>query len=416
MERVTDDPVGRADASASPFGVVGSGHLPPPSGPALVTPPANGRRPRLTVGRIRSESVEIISDTMSPLTGIGAVMFALVALSQGFFDDTPGSMASTVMAALTAAALGVVWVMLRGPHGQTLRRHSLRLAVAAAAVVGLNPLIYIIGTQITYPAIGMLMVIVGVGALLHDRFWAGIVILALNVAWIICAIAFGLPVAPAIFAAQLVKADALAVVLMVARARTFGRLDQARREVHRLATTDELTGVANQRGLLEAGRAMLDRTRGSHRLTVVFVDVDGLKKVNDAHGHAAGDELIRSVADVLRGTFRPQDTVARIGGDEFAILIGASSDELARDLVARVHERLDQAQVSASLGVATSAAGSDDVDLDALLEEADTAMYTAKLARKARTRLRPAPPSPLVARPVVGLPDQQGRPGAGYGT
>lgn len=387
-----------------------------PTGPALATPPPAGRRPRLAVSRIRSESVEIISDTMSPLTGIGAVLFGLVALSQGFFDDTPGSTASTVMAGVTAVALGVLWVMLRGPRGSDLRRRSLPLAVAAAAVVGLNPLIYIVGTQITYPAIGMLMVIVGVGALLHDRFWAGIVILALNVAWIICAIAFGLPVAPAIFAAQLVKADALAVVLMVARARTFGRLDQARREVHRLATTDELTGVANQRGLLEAGREMLERTRGSERLTVVFVDVDGLKIVNDMHGHAAGDELIRSVADVLRRTFRPQDTVARIGGDEFAILVGASSEELAGDLVARVQERLDQAQVSASIGVATSADGVEDVDLDALLEEADTAMYTAKLARKGRGRLRSAPITPMASRPIVGLPDQQGRPGAGYGT
>lgn len=328
---------------------------------------------------------------MSPLTGVGAVLFGLVAVSQGFFDDTPGSIWSTGMAAFTAVALAVVWVVLRGPRGPALRRHPLRLAVAAVALVSLNPLIYILGSQITYPAIGMLMVIVGIGALLYDRFWAVVSIVALDLAWILCAIAFGLPVAPAIFAAQLLKANALAIVLMVARARTFGRLESARREVHRLATTDELTGVANQRGLLEAGRALLDRAAPAERLTVVFVDVDGLKGVNDAHGHAAGDQLIRSVADVLRGTFRPQDTVARLGGDEFAILVGASSDELARDLVARVQERLEQVQVSASLGVATSAPGEGDVDLDALLEEADTAMYTAKLARKSRTRLRSAP-------------------------
>ncbi|TKV55975.1 GGDEF domain-containing protein [Nakamurella flava] len=347
---------------------------------------------RRAIGRFPSENVEIVSDTMTPLTGVGALLFVVVALSQGFFDDTPGSSWSTGMAVVTAAALGVLWVLLRGPRGPALRRHPVRLAVTAVALVGLNPLVYILGTQITYPAIGMLMVIVGIGALLYDRFWAIVAIVAVDVAWILCAVVFGLPVEPAIFAAQLVKANALAIVLMVARARTFGRLEAARREVHRLATTDELTGVANQRGLLEAGRVMLERATPGERLTVVFVDVDGLKVVNDAHGHAAGDQLIRSVADVLRRTFRPQDTVARLGGDEFAIIVGASSEELAQDLVARVQERLEQAQVSASLGTATSVAGETDVDLDALLEEADTAMYTAKLARKSRTRLRSAPP------------------------
>lgn len=358
-----------------------------------------------------SENVEIISDTMGPLIGVGAALFALVALSQYFYDDTAGAGWSTAMAAVTAGSLTVAWIVLRGPRGPVLRRHPLRLAVAAVVLVALNPLVYILGTQITYPAIGVLMVIVGIGALLYDRVWAVVAILSVDVAWILCAIAFGLPVAPGIFAAQLLKANALALVLMVARARTFGRLEAARREVHRLATTDELTGVANHRGLLEAGRALLERAGRSERLTVVFVDVDGLKVINDAYGHAAGDELIRSVADALRRTFRPQDTVARLGGDEFAILVGASSDELADDLVSRVQERLDEAGVSASIGVATSAPSAVEVDLDALLEEADSAMYVAKLARKGRTRLRSAP----TIRPLPGSPQDPPRPITGRG-
>ena len=79
-------------------------------------------------------------------------------------------------------------------------------------------------------------------------------------AWILCAVAFGIPVPPAIFASQMLKANALAIVLNVARTRTVRRFEQARLEVHRLATTDELTGLANQRGLMEVG----SRTRG-HR-------------------------------------------------------------------------------------------------------------------------------------------------------
>ena len=219
--------------------------------------------------------------------------------------------------------LAIGFLLLHGGRGGWIRTRSLPFGIAVAALVGLNPLFYIIGTQITYPAVGMLLVIVGVGALLHDWFWATVVILALDVAWILCAVAYGIPVPPAIFAAQMLKANALAIVLNVARTRTVRRFEQARLEVHRLATTDELTGLANQRGLMEVARELeaTGRTR-THHLAVVYVDVDGLKSVNDAHGHAAGDALIRSVADVLRRAFRPVDTIARVGGDEFAVLVG----------------------------------------------------------------------------------------------
>ncbi|HYN73153.1 MAG TPA: GGDEF domain-containing protein [Nakamurella sp.] len=249
-------------------------------------------------------------------------------------------------------------------------------------MVGLNPLVYIIGTKITYPAIGMLLVIVGVGALLHDQFWAAAVIVAINLAWIACAFAFGIPVSPAIFASQLVKADALAIVLNVARHRTLQRMEQAREEVHRLATTDELTGVANQRGFLEVGRSLTEAPdEEDPDLAIVYVDVDGLKLVNDLHGHSAGDALIQSVAEVLKRTFRPEDTVARVGGDEFAVLVVGGTPVLARDLTSRVHERLKEVGISASIGVASSQAGAR-MDLGELLGRADAAMYGAKSARK----------------------------------
>jgi diguanylate cyclase (GGDEF)-like protein len=202
------------------------------------------------------------------------------------------------------------------------------------------------------------------------------------VAWIACAFAFGIPVSAAIFAAQLVKADALAIVLNVARHRTMSRMEQAREEVHRLATTDELTGVANQRGFLEVGRSLTEAAdEEDPDLTIVYVDVDGLKLVNDVHGHSAGDALIQSVAKVLQRTFRPEDTVARVGGDEFAVLVVGGTPVLAQDMITRVNERLGEAGVSASIGVASSQAGVR-VDLGELLGRADTAMYTAKSARK----------------------------------
>ena len=331
--------------------------------------------------RLRADRTLVISDTMSPFCGVGSIMFALVAIAQFSFDQTPGSWASSTAAALSSLVLAIGWVLLRGPVGPMLRQHSLGVGVGVAVMVGLNPLVYVIGTKITYPAIGVLLVIVGVGALLHDRFWATAVIIAINVAWIACAFAFGIPVSPAIFASQLVKADALAIVLNVARHRTMQRMEQAREEVHRLATTDELTGVANQRGFLEVGRSLTEAADEDPDLTVVYVDVDGLKLVNDLHGHSAGDALIQSVAEVLRRTFRPEDTVARVGGDEFAVLLVGGTPELAHDLTSRVNERLREAGISASIGIASSQAGVR-VDLGELLGRADAAMYTAKSARK----------------------------------
>lgn len=320
---------------------------------------------------------------MTPFCGIGCVLFALVSATQFAFDHTPGAWWSSALAALTSVVLGVAFILLRSGRGDFMREHSLPFGAFVGALVGLNPIVYIFGTQITYPAIGVLLVIVAVGGLVHDWVWAAVVILAIDLVWILCAFAWGIPVAPATFVSQILKANALAIVLNVARTRTVLRFEQARLEVHRMATTDELTGLANQRGLLEVAGQYLDRVRNQPLdLAVVYVDVDGLKTVNDTRGHAAGDALIRSVADVLRGAFRPIDTIARVGGDEFAILLNSPNAAFAMALVDRVHERLAEVGVSASIGTASSTPGAREVDLADLLERADAAMYAVKVGRK----------------------------------
>ena len=199
----------------------------------------------------------------------------------------------------------------------------------------------------------------------------------------LCAAAYGLPVPPAVFAAQLAKANALAIVLAVARNRTVRRMEQARRQIHQTAVTDELTGLTNHRGLLEAAPTQLNGDR-DHRsdLAVVYLDVDGLKAVNDAAGHLAGDELLRSVARVLQRSFRSSDVIARVGGDEFAVLLVGADPRVTRRVLTRVHEELHQAGISVSTGTAQAAPGSLDGELADLLDEADRAMYTAKSGRR----------------------------------
>ncbi|MET0864977.1 MAG: GGDEF domain-containing protein [Nakamurella sp.] len=345
------------------------------------------RRSRVARALARADQAVVIADAITPFCGIGCVMFALVAVAQFSSDKTPGAWASSTLAAVTSVVLGLAFLLLRSGRGEFMREHSLIFGTIVGALVGLNPLVYILGTQITYPAIGMLLVIVGVGGMVHDWFAAIVVILLLDLVWILCAVAFGLPagIAPATFVSQILKANALAIVLNIARTRTVHRFEQARLEVHRMANTDELTGLANQRGLLEVARSVPDREDKVGRprdLAVVYVDVDGLKSINDAHGHAAGDALIRATGNVLRGAFRPDDTIARVGGDEFAILLDDVHPGLIQELVGRTHEHLAVAGISASIGTASATSGAAGFDLPDLLARADAAMYAVKVARK----------------------------------
>jgi diguanylate cyclase (GGDEF)-like protein/PAS domain S-box-containing protein len=158
------------------------------------------------------------------------------------------------------------------------------------------------------------------------------------------------------------------------------------------AMHDSLTGLANRALLTDRVQEALKRLRrdGERKFAVIFLDLDGFKAINDEMGHDVGDEVLLTVSRVLRDCLRPQDTLARFGGDEFAMLLeDMPSAELATIVAERLHRSLraaalpDGAQVSASVGIAmvTSRGGI----ASRVLREADIAMYHAKAAGKART-------------------------------
>lgn len=164
-------------------------------------------------------------------------------------------------------------------------------------------------------------------------------------------------------------------------------LKEQERRLRRLAHYDPLTGLPNRVLLSDRlQQAMALAHRQQRRLAIAYIDLDGFKAVNDAHGHRAGDELLVAVARRMREALRSQDTLARLGGDEFVALI---VDSPGRELVdALLHRLLDAAsevmlvggrhlRVSASIGVAFSPQ-QDDLDADQLLRQADQAMYLAK--------------------------------------
>jgi diguanylate cyclase (GGDEF)-like protein/PAS domain S-box-containing protein len=166
----------------------------------------------------------------------------------------------------------------------------------------------------------------------------------------------------------------------------FLRRQRTEADLHRFARYDSLTGLPNRSFFLETLERTLSRAgRQRARSALVFVDLDGFKAVNDGLGHAAGDAVLQTMAERLRAGTRSSDLVARIGGDEFTVLVQNLSraddaalvargllDRLARPCVADDHE----VALSASAGI--SVYPEDGTDADTLLRNADLAMYRAK--------------------------------------
>ena len=157
----------------------------------------------------------------------------------------------------------------------------------------------------------------------------------------------------------------------------------------RIARVDPLTGALNSRSFYElAEREIAGARRTGDPLTVVYMDLDGFKGVNDTHGHGAGDDVLKGVSEVLRRGTRPTDVVGRLGGDEFGLLLphtdaAAATNPLNRIRAGvRTYAERTGFGVSVSIGAATFERPPEDVD--ALLRAADELMYDAKNAGKDR--------------------------------
>ena len=159
-----------------------------------------------------------------------------------------------------------------------------------------------------------------------------------------------------------------------------------------LAATDPLTGLYNRRQLFTLGAYELQHARLLNKpLSVLAIDIDHFKQINDTHGHPIGDEVLRAAAHAFQSSLRQEDTLARIGGDEFMVLLPATDVYEAASVADRIRlaiqSRFIQTTrlpllVTVSIGVAPLTA--DIVDLDALLLRTDEALYAAKRAGRAR--------------------------------
>lgn len=167
---------------------------------------------------------------------------------------------------------------------------------------------------------------------------------------------------------------------------------EASEALRRAVACDHLTGLANRRALFDACELELQRWRRSPRpLSLVLIDADHFKRINDHFGHATGDAVLRDLAAGLSATFRARDVVARLGGEEFVVLLPGCDEAAAAAVARRLCDRIaahavavDGTAVSytVSVGVATMDASVDSVE--AFIERADRAMYAAKAAGRNR--------------------------------
>lgn len=155
-----------------------------------------------------------------------------------------------------------------------------------------------------------------------------------------------------------------------------------------LALTDELTGLYNRRGFCAlADRQLKLGRRSGHAMLLFFIDVDGLKKINDSLGHTEGDWALRRTAELLKKTFRDSDIIARLGGDEFGVLAIEASGHSEATMLARLQRYLhtsnaDETRCNISLSVGVARFDHRNMtSISELMIQADQAMYKQKRVR-----------------------------------
>lgn len=157
-----------------------------------------------------------------------------------------------------------------------------------------------------------------------------------------------------------------------------------------LSLIDDLTGLYNRRGFSDLGEQYLKLARRAARgVALVYLDLDRFKTINDTLGHHVGDRALIKLADILKASFRRSDIIARMGGDEFAVLAVDSTTDGATLLVSRLRERIDESnqshpdsyQLAVSIGMARHD-GQERVRLEDLLTQADAAMYEEKRGKR----------------------------------
>lgn len=275
------------------------------------------------------------------------------------------------------------------------KRTTLIMLAALAAIALFSWLDYVIGTQVQSVLFYLLPIVLV--AMTLERRWVLLTSLLASLAW--TAVEFGTTKFDHPLIGVWNEAAALMIFLLVGLTLERMRAEQRRltdantriadllEAEHRDSRTDALTGLPNRRHFSETLSIEIARARRDHHpFCLLYLDLDNFKLVNDTHGHAAGDAVLKGAAESLRKNLRASDVPARLGGDEFAALLWHAEYEGAEAAGRRVIEAFRQVaadytdcKLSASIGIAWFRRPP--ADPDEALDEADAAMYEAKQSK-----------------------------------
>lgn len=259
-------------------------------------------------------------------------------------------------------------------------RGYLLIGVSLALVTGIGLVDSVTGYEVSFAPLYLIPVAL---ATWYIGVWFGLLVAGGSAfMWLGAEIAAGLHYShPAIYLwnslMRLVTFGTMAVLL--------GRVRKEMALERELARQDPVTGAANPRHFREMFQKEAMRAcRYKHPLTIGYIDLDNFKLVNDTHGHSTGDVVLRTIVEVLKDQLRQSDVVARMGGDEFALLLPEAGEIAARSVFVRVRERLqskmDQGSwpVTFSIGVLVCEQMPDRQNLDDVIRRADSLMYSIK--------------------------------------
>jgi len=190
------------------------------------------------------------------------------------------------------------------------------------------------------------------------------------------------------FPTGMIFLSVFAAIVLVYAYILMGRIETSRNQLERSSNTDTLTGLMNRRALLKAADELFDRVNENNgRLVLMFADMDRFKSVNDGRGHAAGDQVLQKLGDILRESIRGGDVAARYGGDEFVILLNDATmdvgEQIARRIQARVQEFAHEQGLDFGVTIALGEAPTHGATIDALMDRVDEALYRSKSQRGA---------------------------------
>lgn len=346
------------------------------------------------------ESYDAAVTASLPVTvaGLGAFSLLLAAESAVTLTGT-----DRLAAVATATGVGVLLAVLALLARRVAVPAGFGHPVTAASLVatGAQPVLVMVLAQQPRQSTALLLLAVGAGVVLLSLRWLVATMYLLWGGWTAAALVVGPSLQWLHYAVGLVVATALAVLVSHLRRTACRELASAAVAAEAAAVRDQLTGLANRRGLAMVGGQIVQQARrAGDAAHCIFVDIDGLRRVNERLGNDAGDGVIVSVGEALREVTRATDVVARWGGDEFCV-VGPGPGMAPLELERRLRDAvLPHTPVPAEVWPARASAGGamlepwDSGTLETLLGKADQEM---QLRRSLRREASPATPRPASA-------------------